>query len=321
MLRQKSFSVATTTVFASLLVASLCQVANANPIIGELFYTRFAGTEQVKKVDFAYDGATSFTLGTKTTLATGIGADGITGNPNDPNSLFIDGQGGSLHRVSRDGPSTNGAGTNGVISSTSVPNAAFHLEVPNSTTLYSSGIPGGAFNSTVINPDGSLGTTTSVSIGGDDAVLTQIITTPHGDYYTTASPGGPGKVGSISIAGASSTTTRLNTGISSAHGGVYDPLTDTFLTFGTPPRRARCWSPLTCCPLAYLWTWIRVRLTAPDISLPQATAATCSLWIMPPPDLSRRAPLPPQSSSIQTSTMWLPWWAWAQRLRCLSPVC
>jgi hypothetical protein len=141
MLRQKSFSVATTTVFASLLVASLCQVANANPIIGELFYTRFAGTEQVKKVDFAYDGATSFTLGTKTTLATGIGADGITGNPNDPNSLFIDGQGGSLHRVSRDGPSTNGAGTNGVISSTSVPNAAFHLEVPNSTTLYSSGIP------------------------------------------------------------------------------------------------------------------------------------------------------------------------------------
>jgi hypothetical protein len=160
MLRQKSFSVATTTVFASLLVASLCQVANANPIIGELFYTRFAGTEQVKKVDFAYDGATSFTLGTKTTLATGIGADGITGNPNDPNSLFIDGQGGSLHRVSRDGPSTNGAGTNGVISSTSVPNAAFHLEVPNSTT------------------------------------------------------------------------TRLNTGISSAHGGVYDPLTDTFLTFG-----------------------------------------------------------------------------------------
>ena len=129
-LRQKSFSVATTTVFASLLVASLCQVANANPITGELFYTRFAGTERVKKVDFAYDGATSFTLG-----------------------------------------------TNGVISSTSVPNAAFHLEIPNSTTLYSSGIPGGAFNSTVINPDGSLGTTTSVSNGGDDAVLTQIITT------------------------------------------------------------------------------------------------------------------------------------------------
>jgi hypothetical protein len=92
--------------------------------------------------------------------------------------------------------------------------------------------PGWAFNSTVINPDGSLGTTTSVSNGGGDAVLTQIITTPHGDYYTTASPGGPGKVGSISIAGASSTTTRLNTGISSAHGGVYDPLTDTFLTFG-----------------------------------------------------------------------------------------
>ena len=176
-LRQKSFSVATTTVFASLLVASLCQVANANPITGELFYTRFAGTERVKKVDFAYDGATSFTLGTKTTLATGIGADGITGNPNDPNSLFIGGQGGSLHRVSRDGPSTNGAGTNGVISSTSVPNATFHLEIPNSTTLYSSGIPGGAFNSTVINPDGSLGTTTSVSNGGDDAVLTQIITT------------------------------------------------------------------------------------------------------------------------------------------------
>ena len=80
------------SVFAVLLalVAGLAfpTSVSADPTSGDLFYTRFATSAgdpgRVKKVSFSYDGVSTFTLGAPTTVATGIGADGIAATPTTP---------------------------------------------------------------------------------------------------------------------------------------------------------------------------------------------------------------------------------------------
>lgn len=202
--------------------------AAATPISGELFYTTFSGGTNVHKVDYGYDGASIFSLTNNVGIAAVAGADGITGNPNDANSLLIGGQGPRIHRVTKTGATTQTLAT---------PAGVYHLEVPSSSTVYGTGIPSsGTFTRATINPDGSLSAPTVMSIingatGGPGSV-TQIITTPTGDYYTSSGSGGFGTFGTVSISGTTATLTEILTGLPAAHGGVYDPFTDSIILFG-----------------------------------------------------------------------------------------
>ncbi len=197
--------------------------ASANPISAELFYTTFSGGVNVHKVKLDYDG-TTVTLSGNTGIASVAGADGIAGNPNDPDSLLIGGQGNRIHRLKKDGTLLQTKATTGRV---------FHLEVADNNTLYGTGIPSfNSFDRVTINPDGSLGTVTSISITGGSRTLTQIITTPTGSYYTASGAGGNGTFGKVTISGTTATLTPINGIYPAAHGGVYDPFSDNIILFG-----------------------------------------------------------------------------------------
>src|ERR1043166_9751102 len=76
-------------------------MAAADPITGELFYTRFSGAPNVKRVTVSYDGATSFSLGTPVVVGTTPGADGLVGNPQNPDLLIVAGQGSDISTISK----------------------------------------------------------------------------------------------------------------------------------------------------------------------------------------------------------------------------
>lgn len=213
-----------TTSVLLLILSTFSIKGMASAVSGTMFYTTFSGGTNVHKVDYAYDGASTFSLTNNTGIAAVAGADGISGNPNDANSLFVGGQGPRIHRLSK---------TGALIQTLNTPTNVFHLEAANSTTLYGTDIPStGSFTKATINPDGSLSAPTTISIVGGGGQVTQIITTPTGDYYTASGPGGNGVFGTVSIVGNIATLTQLSSGVPAAHGGVYDPFSNTIILFG-----------------------------------------------------------------------------------------
>lgn len=203
--------------------------ARANPVNGDLFYTRYADAPNVKSVQFSYDGVSnfSFTL-PPTVIGTTPGADGIVGNPQNSNLLIVGGQGNDISTINR---------TTGAVTTYFSPTTAFHLAVADSTTLLASGIPGGLARHAIL-AGGGLGAGSMISLSGNDLSITSIIATPTGFYYTTSGSGGNGSFGSIvfntSVGSATSAvTTRLFSGVASAHGGAYDPFTGDVMLFGS----------------------------------------------------------------------------------------
>ena len=213
----------TAVIAAVLMGISVPAVVSADAITTDLFYTTFSGANRVFKVNLSYDGVSTVTLGASTALASGIGADGITGNPNDSGSLLVGGQTTQIHRVSTSG--------GGVLQTSGTNFASFHLEVESATTMYSSGIPG-SLDRIALNGDGSIGAATAMTLVGSNTSVTQIITTPTGSYYTTSGSGGNGTFGTIAFAGTTATTSSLVTNLPAAHGGTYDPFTNTIILFG-----------------------------------------------------------------------------------------
>jgi hypothetical protein len=203
-------------------------VANATPVSGEIFYTQYQGTPNVSKVSFDFDG-TTFTLGTPTSIGTTVGADGIAGNPQNANLLLVGGQGPRINTISK---------STGTATPYASPVNVYHLEVSNSTTVFGSGIPGFLARHT-INADGSLSAGTTVPLSGDNTTITQLITTPSGFFYTSSGAGGSGDYGSFNLGLATATTTQLwgasgSLGgvLPAAHGGVYDPFTNSVIIMG-----------------------------------------------------------------------------------------
>jgi hypothetical protein len=204
----------------------------AGSISGTLYYTRFSGAPNVKSVSFSYDGLGTFALGAPATIGTTAGADGIAGNPQDPDLLLVGAQGGAINTISK---------TTGTPTAYPSPVAVFHLDVADATTVYGSGIPGFLARHT-INPDGSLTAGTLIALSGADTTITQLITTPGGYFYTSSGPGGFGSYGMLTFTGAASaTTTRFyGTGgilgpafLAAAHGGTYDPFTGSVIIMGS----------------------------------------------------------------------------------------
>jgi len=198
--------------------------AFAHPASDTLFYTTHRDTpDRVYSIDFTYDGAATFNVLNDTPLCSGIGADGIAQNPNNPDLLLIGGQGTVIHTCSKSG--------GGTVPTTSNGPQIFHLEVPMvpANSVYGNSIPGQPVFFT-INGDGTVNGGQPVTMGGSTSVITQLIDTPTGFFY-----GNNNQFGSISFATPIlATTTQLSlVAGNSAHGGVYDPLTNTIITFGS----------------------------------------------------------------------------------------
>jgi hypothetical protein len=195
---------------------------------GDLFYTRFADAPNVKAVHFSYDGSTTFTLNAPTVIGTTPGADGITGNPQNSNLLIIGNQGGAISTINK---------LNGSVNTVASPVAVYHVAIPDSTTALGSGIPG-SLARFEINPGGLLSPGVTITLGGNDTVVTTIISTPSGFYYTSSGAGGFGSFGTLTFNNAdvglatTATTTRLLSTVASAHGATYDPFTGDIILFG-----------------------------------------------------------------------------------------
>ena len=81
------------TLSAILFSMTITIPAFADSVTGDIFYTRFGGTPNVKEVSVNYDGVSTFTLGTPIAIGTTPGADGIAGNPQNSDLLFVGGKG------------------------------------------------------------------------------------------------------------------------------------------------------------------------------------------------------------------------------------
>jgi hypothetical protein len=228
----------TTLVAVSALTAVLGAgtAALADAITGDLFYTRFSGAPNVKKVTFSYDGASTFTLGTPVAIGTTPGADGIAGNPKNADLLIVGGQGADISTISK---------STGAVTTVGSPVSVFHLEVPTSNVVLGSGIPG-ALARHSIGAGGALSGGTLIGLAGTDTTVTQVITTPSGFFYTTSGSGGFGNFGTLTFntgnpeTATGATTSRLygaggsvsGLTLPAAHGGVYDPFTGSIILFG-----------------------------------------------------------------------------------------
>lgn len=84
-------------VLAGLAVLTASLPARAGPVAGKLFFTTFAGGNNIHSVNFSYNGSNSFTLGSVNDIAATPGADGLTFTTD--NFLAVGGQGNVVHKV------------------------------------------------------------------------------------------------------------------------------------------------------------------------------------------------------------------------------
>jgi hypothetical protein len=201
------------------LLGATAACAHADATDGNLFYTTFAGGTNVHRVDYDYDGTTTFTLFNNTPLAAVEGADGIIFAPNG--NLLVGGQGPRVHEVQ----------TDGTLVQTVHPGIgdAFHLALnPDRATVYAMGIPGGAVG---VMPF-PLAAGTGIGVTGDDTSISSIAFDAAGNaYYTNAGPGGTGAFGKITDL-STMNTMRLLSDVPAAHGMAFDPFTGDLMLFG-----------------------------------------------------------------------------------------
>jgi len=203
----------------------------ADPVSnGNLKYTTFSGGQNVWSIDFDYDGAVTFTTMNDVNLCSTQGADGISGNPQNADLLLVGGQGGRINTCSI---------STGVATVFNSPVSVFHLEVPDANRVFGNSIPGPLVEHT-INVDGSLNAGTVIALSAapgctGDTVITQVISTPGGFFYDNN-----GIFGTLTFTSATTAETcqfygpggLLGATLNGAHGGVYDPFTDTIITMG-----------------------------------------------------------------------------------------
>lgn len=193
---------------------------------GTLFYTNFAGGQNVNDITYSYDQTTqALTISAPHNIATTPGADGIVVDPQNA-QLLVGGQGtGNVFLVNPSNGSFTTASTNGP--------ASFHLTVsPDGNTVYTSNFQG-PLSVVPLNPFGN-GTTHSVT--GSDGGVTQLgfaADAPGTVFYVSGQPNGNGNLGRINISNLNNITTdRFATTVLPAHGLIYDPFTGLMTIFG-----------------------------------------------------------------------------------------
>jgi hypothetical protein len=215
--------------------------AYALPVDGNIFYTTFGPVAgfgnsgqfanfTVWQVEARYTGNGTagngtFSLLNDTGIAlTGSGGflsgDGIVANPNNK-QLLVSGQSNAVFQVN---PTTG-------VFTTAIPNipAAFHLVVdPSKNVVWAAGLPGN-LSSLPINPFGGAGTIKVLS--GSDPLITSMLFTPFGIFYTSSGQPGVGNFGTIDL--GTGVTTRLLSNLPAAHGIQYDPFTGNLILGGS----------------------------------------------------------------------------------------
>lgn len=206
------------TVLGAITVSfAIAAPVSAQTITRRLTYTRFFGSPNVKEAVVTYDAAAGTTsIATPTAITHTPGADGVMFVPDG--DLIVGGQGDALYKVDYPSPSFTSATVGGTF--------AYHVMLdPSGTKVWSSGNYG-YLASTPLYPfaDG-----TFQPLNGDDQLITHVIFTPHGNFYTSSLPTGNGNFGRIDM--NTFTTTRLFTDVRWAHGACYDCYTGDVLVF------------------------------------------------------------------------------------------
>lgn len=222
-----------------LLVGAVVPFAYAGPISGTLYFTTFSGGQNVHSVPYSYDGSSSFTLGTVAYIASTPGADGIVFTSDG--KLAVGGQGNAVYKV-------DPTAVNSWSGVTAGGTAAFHMMVAPNGTIYSSGIPGTpASYPSNLSANGTAHTVHNAA-GGVVVLDTIIWPDPSNSLsavYTSSGSGGNGSIGFLDL--STFTATQVATNVSAAHGGAYDPYTDTVILFGD--NHITQFDPLTLAPI------------------------------------------------------------------------
>jgi hypothetical protein len=194
--------------------------AEATLFSGTLFYTTYNGGQNVWSIDFNYSTTTNnYSLTNNTNIASTNGADGIIFGPTG--NLLIGGQGsGNVYEVNK----TSGAVLNTQFTGTQ----SYHLTLdPNGNKVYTSDF-GGRLN-TLSTPIGTGNTPTTI-IGSDGGITQIAFGMGSTVFYVNGSPNGGGNLGTIDL--STGTTTRLYSGVTPAHGLIFDPFTNMITMFG-----------------------------------------------------------------------------------------
>lgn len=186
----------------------------------------------VNRATFTYDKAAStFTVGGQAGVATTNGADGLVFGPNG--NLLVGGGGPRVHEVDPNG--------GGVIGTRTTPDDVFHLSLdPTGAAVYGGGVPGAPDRIALPLPPGTSTGGAGLSLSGDATTVDSIAFPPGFSgfaggraFYTSSGPGGNGQIGVVTFSSPTVATTEAKLSMFPAsHSIVYDPFTNTFVTFG-----------------------------------------------------------------------------------------
>jgi hypothetical protein len=191
--------------------------------LGTLYYTTFAGAQNVNRIDYDYNPGVSFTLSNNKNIASVPGADGVVFTSDG--YLAVGGQSPSVYKVNP----TTGAFTS---VSTGNPNiTAYEMMADPTGKVYSSGSEGGTPTPVSYNSTLTVNGTPHPVTGNDTGVTHIAWTDATHAFYTNASGGnGFGNFGTIDP--TTFVTTRVFTSLPAAHGLTYDPYTGDLILFG-----------------------------------------------------------------------------------------
>lgn len=204
---------------------------------GTLFYSKFAvpvAEDNIWRVDFTYDGVTTFGLSNITAVTKTPDADGLIFLPS-----------GNLLTAGRTQNAVYERTTTGATpvpgSATTNPQGAFHLMVNPTNAVNSAGnvvwvteMPG-AVVSVPLTAGGSLtgagGTTHATTVDGLTSGVTSIAFDASGNaYFTKSGSSGTGSFGRLNLNTFAGTTT--GSGVNFAHGLAFDPYTGNLIMVG-----------------------------------------------------------------------------------------
>ncbi|MCH8183658.1 MAG: hypothetical protein IID55_10785, partial [Proteobacteria bacterium] len=209
---------------AALLLAPLLLLAGAtlpvaaHPVSWDVYYTRFAGSDNLKRTEIRFDGE-RVTLGPRRTVAAVEGADGLIFAPDG--DLLVGGQGDRVHKVR-----TDGSGEFVTVSAGG--QDSFHLTLdPGGRRAWTSGMPGHLVEIPLQPFSGGI----PHPLSGDDRTITSIAFDDRGiAFYTAGDHRGGGNFGILDFATFS--TRRLISKIPAAHAIAFDPFTGDLFLFG-----------------------------------------------------------------------------------------
>lgn len=196
---------------AALLLAGATRPAAAHPVSWEVYYTRFAGSPNLRRTEIQFDGQ-RVTLGPRETVAAVEGADGLVFAPDG--DLLVGGQGNRVHKVS-----TRGDGAHTTVGAAG--QEAFHLSLdPSGQRAWTSGMPGHLVEIPLRPFSGGV----AHLLSGDDRAITSIAFDERGRaFYTSGDHRGGGNFGRLDL--ESFSTRRILSSLPAAHAITFDAIT------------------------------------------------------------------------------------------------